>query len=176
MNIRLFHLLAAALLLLGFPLHGAPPKAPKLETLLEEYKQARAEVLGKLNEAYAAQADALAQQLQSAANLDAADRARGFARRLRDPNEKNDVYAAMAASAAPADLLAQLEANYGRSREENLRNVYLFYATSAASLRQELLRTKDQAGAAVVGEFLQKIKPSPSPQPSPAKPHTASAK
>ena len=59
MKIRPF-VLFAALLLVSTALHAA--QVPKLETLLAEYKKARTEVLGKLKEAYASQADMLAEQ------------------------------------------------------------------------------------------------------------------
>jgi len=139
------------------PLHGA--QAPKLETLLSEYKQARTQVVSKLSEVYATQADALAQQFQAIPNLDGADRARRFAKHLRDADDRKDA-AEAAGNPAPGDPLAELQANYARAREENLRNVYIFYASAAENLRRELLRTKDQAGAKVLTDFLAKIKPS----------------
>jgi len=175
MKIHSFLLFAATLLLICAPLHGAT--APKLETLLSEYKQARAQVLGKLNEVYATQADALAQQFQAVPNLDGADRARRFAKRLRDPDERNDAYGPTGKEAA-ADPLAELQANYAHAREENLNNVYAFYATAAANLRRELLQANDQAGAKVLTEFLEKIKPAKAvaAQATPARPGTLSSK
>jgi hypothetical protein len=152
MKIRPLILFVAALLVFCAPLQAA--KAPKLETLLSEYKKARTDVLAKLNEAYAGQAEMLAQQLQSVANLEGVDRAKKFAKRLRDPDARND----------------------------NLNNVYVFYASTAESLRHELLRTNDQAGANIVSEFLAKIKPpekaavAQGPTPTPSKSRTAASK
>jgi len=156
MKIRSLFFFVATLLSMLAPLRAA--KAPKLDLLLGEYKKARFDVLSKLNDAYASQADLLAQQFQAVPNLDGADRAHQFAQRLRNPDEKNDIYEAVANDAVN-DPLAALQANYGRAREENLRNVYIFYASTAESLRRELLRMNDQAGANVLAEFLAKIKP-----------------
>jgi len=156
MKIPRFLLFAAALLCVSAPLQAA--QAPKLETLLAEYKKARSDVLAKLNEAYASQADVLAGQYQSIPDLDGTDRARLFAKRLRDPDAKNDAVGTTG-SDKPGDPLATLQTEYARARGENLANVYTFYATTAANLRQELLRTKDQAGAKTMTAFLEKIKP-----------------
>jgi hypothetical protein len=76
---------------------------------------------------------------------------------LRD-EVRNDIQAPIA-SGPGADPLTDLRANYAHAREENLRNVYVFYASTAGSLRKELLRTHDQAGAKVLTDFLAKIKP-----------------
>ncbi|MEI9894354.1 MAG: hypothetical protein WDN28_10840 [Chthoniobacter sp.] len=176
MKIRQFALFVAALLLIGTPLQAV--QSPKLETLLGEYKKARSDVLGKLNESYALQADALAKQYQAIPNLDGADRARTFAKRLRNPDETNDVLSGSSSDSA-ADPLAILQAHYAAARAENLNNVYTFYSTTAENMRRELLRTKDQAGANVLATFLEKIKPAgtaATSQASPAKPRKTPAK
>jgi hypothetical protein len=156
MKIPWILLFAAALLCISAPSHAA--QAPKLETLLAEYKKARAEVLGKLNEVYALRTDALAGQYQSMPDLDGADRARSFAQRLRNPDERNDAIGT-AGSDKSADPLTMLQTEYARARADNLNNVYTFYSTTAESCRRELLRTHDQAGASVMTAFLEKIKP-----------------
>ena len=176
MKIRQFLLFIAAFLLISAPLWAA--EAPKLETLLGEYKKARSDVLGKLNESYAVQADALAQKYQTIANLDGADRARAFARRLRNPDEVNEIQAA-SGSDTVTDPLAILQAHYASARAENLNNVYGFYATAAGNLRRELQKANDQAGAAVLTTFLEKIKPTgvtAAAPASPAKTRKAAAK
>lgn len=159
----------AALLSISATLHAA--QAPKLETLLGEYKKARTDVLSKLNETYASQADAVAQKYDAVSNLDGADRARQFARRLRDPDANNDGVGASEPGAA-TDPLAILQANYAGARAENLKIVYTFYSTSAENLRRELLKENDQAGAGVLTTFLEKIKPTratPTAKPTPAR-------
>ena len=156
MKIPRLLLFAAALLFISAPLRAA--EAPKLETLLAEYKKARADVLGKLNEAYASQADALASQYQSILDLDGADRTRLFARRLRNPDERNDAIGTTGGE-KPGDRLAALQTEYARARAENLNNVYTFYSTTAENLRRELLRSNDKTGAKTMTAFLQKIKP-----------------
>ena len=179
MKIRPLMLFAAALLLFCVPLQAA--KAPKLETLLSEYKKARSDVLAKLNEAYAGQADMLAQQFQAVANLDGVDRAKKFARRLRDLDARNDIYSGLA-NGGISDPVAELQGNYAQDRTANLNNVYVFYASTAESLRHELLRTHDQAGADILAEFLAKIKPpgkaavAQGPAPTPSKSRTAASK
>ncbi|MDR3403812.1 MAG: hypothetical protein P4L99_15045 [Chthoniobacter sp.] len=175
MKIRQFLLFIAALLLISAPLQAA--QAPKLETLLAEYKKARTDVLGKLNESYALQADALATKYQAIPNLDGADRARTFAKRLRNPDETNEVLVPTSDSAT--DPLAILQAHYASARTENLNNVYTFYSTTAESLRRELLKTNDKAGADVLTTFMEKIKPAGVPataQASPAKTRKTPAK
>jgi hypothetical protein len=172
-------ILIAALLACCVPLQAA--KAPKLETLLAEYKKARGDVLAKLNEAYASQADMLAQQLQAASNLDGVERAHQFAKRLRNPDERNDIYAGLA-NGGVDDPVAELQGNYSRVRTTNLNSVYVFYAATAENLRHELLRTKDQAGANIISEFLAKIKPAEKaavaqgPTPTPSKSRAAASK
>jgi hypothetical protein len=179
MKIRPLILFVAALLVFCAPLQAA--KAPKLETLLSEYKKARTDVLAKLNEAYAGQAEMLAQQLQSVANLEGVDRAKKFAKRLRDPDARNDIYSGLA-NGGINDPVAELQGNYAQARTANLNNVYVFYASTAESLRHELLRTNDQAGANIVSEFLAKIKPpekaavAQGPTPTPSKSRTAASK
>lgn len=148
-------------------------EAPKLDTLLGEYKKARTDVLGKLNQSYAGQADVLAQQYQAIPNLDAADRARTFARNLRGPADSTDLRL-MSPANASNDPLATLEANYAQARQINLQTVYTFYTTAATNLRNELLRSKDKDGAEVCTAFLNKIKadaptPTPAPKATPVK-------
>jgi hypothetical protein len=182
MKIRPFLLFVLTLLVVCVPLRAA--QAPKLETLLGEYKKARSDVLGKLNEAYAQQADALAKQYLTIPNLDGADRAQRFAKRLREL-DLNHAPEGPAANTPATDPLSVLQSDYARAREENLHNAYVFYASTAANLRRELLRTKDQAGADVLTTFLEKIKPpdgtkhasaTTPAQASPAKSRTVSAK
>jgi hypothetical protein len=179
LKIRPLILFTAALLLCCAPLQAA--KAPKLETLLAEYKKARGDVLAKLNEAYAGQADILAQQLQAASNLDGVERARQFAKRLRNPDERNDIYSGLAKGGIN-DPVAELQGNYARVRETNINYVYAFYTSTAENLRHELLRTNDQAGANILSQFLAKIKPAEKaavaqgPTPTPAKSRAAASK
>ena len=179
MKIRPLILFAAALLVICPALQAA--KAPKLETLLNEYKKARTDVLAKLNEAYAGQADMLVQQFQAAANLDGADRARQFAKRLRNPDERNDIYSGLARGGIN-DLVAELQGNYAQAREANLNNVYVFYAATAENFRRERLRINDQAGAKILSDFLAKIKPpekaavAQGPAPTPSKSRAAASK
>ncbi|HEY3900800.1 MAG TPA: hypothetical protein VGM54_19475 [Chthoniobacter sp.] len=177
MKIRPLILFAMALFFLGPVLQAA--KAPKLETLLGEYKKARSDVLAKLNEAYAGQAEMLAQQLQAVSNLEGVDRAKKFAKRLRNPDERNDIYSGLA-NGGINDPVAELQGNYATAREANLNNVYVFYASTAENLRHELLRTKDEAGANVIAEFLAKIKPpgkaAVAAGPTPSKSRTAGSK
>jgi len=176
MKIRHFLLFVAALLVISGPLQAA--QAPKLETLLAEYKKARTDVLGKLNESYALQADALAKKYQAIPNLDGVDRARTFAKRLRNPEESNEALVTTGGDSA-TDPLAILQAHYASARAENLNNVYAFYSTTAENLRRELLKTNDQAGADVLTTFLEKIKPAgvvATGQASPAKKRKTPAK
>ncbi|MEP6668291.1 MAG: hypothetical protein ABJF10_04015 [Chthoniobacter sp.] len=165
MKIRQFLLFIAAFLLISGSVQAA--QAPKLDTLLGEYKKARADVLGKLNESYAAQADALTQKYQAISNLDGADRSRTFAKRLRDPAEVNEI---QVTGDNPNDPLAMLQARYASSRAENLNNVYGFYSSTAQNLRAELLKSNDQAGADVLTTFLEKIKPAKVTAAAPATP------
>lgn len=146
-------------------------EAPKLEVLLGEYKKARTDVLGKLNQSYAEQADELARRYQAIPNLDAADRTRTFAKNLRGPEDSTDLRM-MSPVNTSNDPLAILEANYAQAREANLKTVYTFYTGAATNLRNELLRTKDKDGAAVCTAFLEKIKmdaPTPTPKAPPVK-------
>jgi hypothetical protein len=157
MKLRHLVLFVAALLpLFAANLHGA--EAPKLETLLAEYKKARADVLSKLNESYASQADELAKQYQAIPNLDGADRSRQFAKRLRNPDENNEL-PGISADEKSTDPFTVLQSHYVSARAANLKIVYTFYSTTAENLRRELLRTNDQAGADVMTTFLAKIKP-----------------
>lgn len=181
MKLRRF--LFLILLCLSAPVFAA--QAPKLETLLAEYKKARGDVLGKLSESYASRADALAEQYRTATNLDGADRAQSWAKRLRNPDERESAVVADT-NVPPGDPLVALQDDYAKSRQENLTMVYTFYATNATNLRKELLKQKDQAGADVLTTFLEKIKPAgakaspkPSPTPTPAtrgKPRKGSSK
>jgi hypothetical protein len=176
MKIPRILLFATALLCISTPLRAA--QVPKLETLLAEYKKARADVLGKLNEAYALRAEALASQSDSIPDLDGADRARSFAQRLRNPDERNDAIGTTG-SDKPTDPLTMLQTEYARARAENLDNVYTFYSTTAESFRRELLRSNDRAGASVMTAFLQKIKPAgatPTASPGLAKKSKTSSK
>ncbi|HSI14319.1 MAG TPA: hypothetical protein VK961_19875 [Chthoniobacter sp.] len=153
-------------------------EAPKLETLLGEYKKARTDVLTKLNQSYAGQADELAKQYQAIPNLDAADRARTFAKNLRGPEDSTDLRM-MSPSNTSNDPLATLEANYAQARQVNLLTVYTFYTTAATNLRNELVKGKDKDGAAVCTAFLEKIKadaPTPAPHTTPVKKKKAPAK
>jgi hypothetical protein len=153
-------------------------EAPKLETLLGEYKNARADVLSKLNQSYASQADDLAKHYQAIPNLDAADRTRTFAKNLRGPQDSTDLRM-LSASNTSNDPLAVLEANYAQARQANLATVYTFYTTAATNLRNELLKSKDKDGAAICSAFLDKIKadaPAPAAQATPGKKKKASAK
>lgn len=162
-------LFTVILLFLGFTLHAV--ETPKLETLLAEYNKARTDVLAKLNESYAAQADELVKRFQAASNLDGTDRAKTFARHLRDGDQNNEVVDPLPGTNA-SDPLAVLEANYAQSRAENLKNVYVFYATAAANLRKELLKENNKAGAEVLTTFLEKIKATvatPTPAAAPKK-------
>lgn len=164
-----FILFTVVLLFLGLTLPAA--ETPKLETLLSEYNKARSDVLGKLNESYAVQADELAKRFQAIPNLDGADRARTFAKHLRAGDQNNEVVDALPGANA-ADPVAVLEADYARSRMENMKNVYGFYATAAANLRKELLKENNKAGAEVLTTFLEKIKmtvATPTPTASPRK-------
>jgi hypothetical protein len=172
---RLFVFVVALMTSLSAPLHAA--QAPKLETLLGEYAKARTDVLGKLNESYAVQADALAARLQAIPNLDGADRARSFAKRLRDADQNNEAIGASETGNA-SDPVAMLQTNYSQARTENLKNVYTFYTTAAGNLRRELLKENDKPGAEVLTTFLEKIKPAatPTPSSSPAKKRKMPAK
>lgn len=152
----LFVFFVAALLF--SPWSAMAAKAPKLETLVGEYQKARTDVLAKLDDAYAAQAEGLAEQFQATANLEGLEHARQLAKKLRSRQTVADIVDLDGRDSGNDPVIA-LQLNYVRARAENLQNVYLFYATTAASLRQQLLRTKDQAGAKVVAEFLEKIKP-----------------
>jgi len=171
-----FFLCVAVWSFLAVLLHAA--EAPKLETLLGEYKKARTDVLTKLNQSYASQADELAKRYQAIPNLDAADRTRTFAKNLRGPEDSTDLRM-MSPSNTSNDPLAILEANYAQARQVNLMTVYTFYTTAATNLRTELLKSKDKDGAAVCSAFLDKIKadaPTPTPHPTPAKKKKAPAK
>src|SRR3954466_3439772 len=90
MKIPHFILFVASLLFLSEPLIQAA-EAPKLDTLLGEYKKARTDVLTKLNQSYASQAAELAKQYQAIPNLDAADRSRTFAKNLRGPQDSTEL-------------------------------------------------------------------------------------
>ncbi|EDY19330.1 hypothetical protein CfE428DRAFT_3015 [Chthoniobacter flavus Ellin428] len=169
MKISRFLFCLAILLCFAVPLQAA--QAPKLETLLAEYHKARSDVLGKLNESYALRADELAKRLQGAANLEGAENARTFARQLRAADQNIEIVDARAVE-KQADPLAVLQADYALARADNLKNVYVFYATAAGNLRRELIKEKNTAGADVVTTFLEKIKPggtTPTPPASPAK-------
>lgn len=175
MKIPHFFLFVAALLFLSPLIQAA--EAPKLDTLLGEYKKARTDVLTKLNQSYASQADELAKQYQAAPNLDAADRSRTFAKNLRGPEDSTDLRMVSPRNTSN-DPLAILQANYAQARQLNLQTVYTFYTTAATNLRNELLRSKDKDGAAVCTAFLDKIKadaPAPAPKTTPVK-KKASAK
>lgn len=167
-----FFLFTAILLSLCLTLHAA--QTPKLETLLAEYGKARSDVLGKLNESYALQADELAKKFQALPNRDAADRAQTFAKHLRDGDQNNEVVDATAGANA-ADPLVALQSDYAQSRVDNLKNVYVFYATAAGNLRKELLKENNKAGADVVTAFLEKIK-STAPAATPSTPKASPAK
>jgi hypothetical protein len=171
-------LFTTALLFLSGALHAA--EAPKLETLLSEYKKARTDVLSKLNPSYAAQADELAKHYQSVPDLDAADRARTFAKSLHASEDSADLRM-LSTSNSSNDPLAILQANYAQARQANLTNVYTFYTTAATNLRNALLQAKNKDGAAVCTAFLDKIKgdattPAPVAKTSPAKKKKESAK
>jgi hypothetical protein len=157
MKLRLFVLLAAILLPPFFaPLQAA--EAPKLDQLLSEYHKARADVLGKLNPNYAAQADLLAKQYKQARDAVRAKRAAEFAGHLRATDESNDLDGITGGDPG-RDPLAILQADYARARDENLRVVDTFYITTAEKLQAELLKKNDAAGAKVLATFLEKIKP-----------------
>jgi flagellar hook-associated protein FlgK len=159
----------ATFLCLALTLQAA--QTPKLETLLAEYQKARSDVLAKLNESYASQADEMAKRLQAAANLEGAENARTFAKQLREADQNIEIVDARPGN-KQADPVAVLQSDYAHARADNLKNVYIFYATAAGNLRKELLKEKNTAGAEVVTTFLEKIKPTgptPTPKASPAK-------
>jgi len=169
MKISRFFFCIATFLCLAVVLQAA--QVPKLETLLAEYHKARSDVLGKLNESYASQADELAKRLQAAANLEGAENARTFAKQLREADQNIEIVDPRSAE-KQADPLAVLQSDYAHARADNLKNVYVFYATAAGNLRRELLKEKNTAGAEVVTTFLEKIKPTgatPTPAANPAK-------
>ena len=146
-------------------------EAPKLETLLGEYKKARTDVLSKLNQSYAGQADELAKHYQSIPDLDAADRTRTFAKSLHSSEDSADLRM-LSPSNTSNDPLAILQANYAQARQANLANVFTFYTTAATNLRNTLLQAKDKDGAAVCTAFLDKIKgdaPAPATKATPPK-------
>lgn len=175
-NLRFFLLAFFSLFFAASLLPAA--EAPKLETILGEYKKARTDVLTKLNQSYALQADELAKHYQAAVNLDAADRTRTFAKNLRGPEDSTDLRL-MSPANTSNDSLAILEANYAQARQANLQVVYTFYTTAATNLRNELLRSNNKDGAAVCTAFLDKIKadaPTPPPQATPVKKKKAPAK
>jgi hypothetical protein len=131
-----------------------------------------------LNESYASQAESVAEQYQAATDLDGVDRAQSLARRLRDRDARNDAIG-NAESETPGDLLATLETEYAHARAANLDYVYSFYATAAENLRRAFLQSNDRAGADVMTEFLEKIKPASAPPPhatSAAKKHKIAAR
>lgn len=166
---RFFLFIAAVLFCSGALLHAA--EAPKLETLLSEYKKARTDVLSKLNQSYAGQADELAKHYQTVPDLDAADRARTFAKSLRGSEDSTDLRM-LSPSNTSNDPLATLQANYAQARQANLANVFTFYTTAATNLRNTLLQAKDKDGAAVCTAFLDKIKgdaPTPAAKATPVK-------
>jgi hypothetical protein len=174
---RLMLLIVACLFLSATPLLRAA-EAPKLETLLSEYKKARTDVLSKLNQSYAGQADDLANHYRSMPDLDAADRTRSFAKSLRGPQDSTDLRMLSTRNTSD-DSLAILQTNYAQARRANLLNVYTFYTTAATNLRNELQRSKNQEGAAVVTTFLDTIKadaPKPEPQATPVKKKKAPVK
>lgn len=166
---RFLLFIAAVLFCSGALLHAA--EAPKLETLLSEYKKARTDVLSKLNQSYAGQADEVAKHYQAIPDLDAADRARTFAKSLRGSEDSTDLRM-LSPSNTSNDPLATLQANYAQARQANLANVFTFYTTAATNLRNTLLQAKDKDGAAVCTAFLDKIKgdaPTPAAKATPVK-------
>jgi len=160
MKLRQFILLAAVFFVACPVLRAAA--APHLDQLLSEYHQARSDVLVKLNASYAAQAEALATQYKQARDPVRAKRAADFAAHLKSSIETNDLDGATRGDPG-AGPLAILQADYARSRAENLRNVDTFYITTAQNLQRELLRKNDTAGASVLATFLEKIKPAAAP-------------
>src|SRR5262249_11253324 len=114
MKNRLLVFLFTSLLLL-FPAALQAAKAPKLEELLAEYKKARMDVLGKLNEAYAGQADELIKVYRRAADLVGIERTQEFAKGLRNPDVKND-WVGKTGEDAAGDPLAALQAAYAQAR------------------------------------------------------------
>jgi type IV pilus biogenesis protein CpaD/CtpE len=169
MKFSRFLFFTAVLLCLAVTLRAA--QAPQLETLLAEYHKARSDVLGKLNESYALQADELAKKLQAVTNLEGAENARTFAKQLREADQNVEIVDARVGG-KQADPLNVLQSDYAQARADNLKNVYIFYATAAGNLRRELLKEKNTAGAEVVTAFLEKIKPAgatPKPTASPTK-------
>jgi len=157
MYFRPFILLAVTFLLPVFaPLQAA--EVPKLDQLLAEYHKARADVITKLNAAYAVQADTLAKAYQQVKDPAHTKRATDFAGRLRGSDEKSSLDGIPGAGPAN-DPLVVLQTDYLHSREENLKVVDVFYTTTAQNMQAELKRKNDVAGANVMASFLEKIKP-----------------
>jgi hypothetical protein len=152
--------LALVCLVAAKPLVAADP--PVLGKLISDYQAARADVLGKLNESYALQADAQAKQYLQLSDLNGANRAADFSKRLRDKDEKNDLDG-ISGNAPATDRLAALQANYARAREETLRKVDEYYYNAGQNLQREYMRGSDLAGANSTAAFLDKIKPGAAP-------------
>ncbi len=121
------------------------------------YAKAHSDAVGQLNQRYVQDANVLIKFYMQGNDLERANLASAWIKRLSDADESNDIDQITPNPTSP-DRLVALQSRYLKDRAETIAKVDRQYVTQAETAQRQVMQQGDLAAANSLAEFLKKIR------------------
>jgi hypothetical protein len=132
-------------------------EAPPADKLAAAYTQGRGDAIKQVNQRYVQQTEAVIKLSMQARDLEKANAASAWSKRLLDDDDTNDTDG-IAPNPTSADRLIALQTRYLKERAEALGRVNKVYLGQVESTQRQAMQKGDLAAANALGDLLTKIK------------------